>query len=197
MIAILDYGAGNTGSVLKAIKHLGYSAKTADCPECFEAASKLIFPGQGHFGAMMQALRDRRLREPLQRWLADGKPFLGICLGLQALYESSDEAPDERGLSVFRGQVRRFENIFKVPHVGWNQIEICKPSRIMAGISSGSYAYFCHSYAAPVESESVAVSHYGQIFTSVIEKEDLWGVQFHPEKSGDVGVQLLRNFLDL
>ncbi len=197
MIAILDYGAGNTGSVRKAVKYLGYSAEPADSPESVEAATKLIFPGQGHFGTMMKSLHDRRLLEPLRRWLRAGRPFLGICLGLQVLYEGSDEAPDVPGLKIFCGRVRRFENVFKVPQVGWNQIEICRESRILAGIPTGSYAYFCHSYVAPVMDGSVAVTEYGQKFTSVVEKSALWAVQFHPEKSGDVGVQVLQNFLSL
>ncbi|MGH9433656.1 MAG: imidazole glycerol phosphate synthase subunit HisH, partial [Terriglobia bacterium] len=140
-------------------------------------------------------LQDRGLMESLRRWLSEGKPFLGICLGLQALYEGSGEAPNVSGLSVFKGRVRRFENVFKVPHVGWNQIEIRSASRILAGIPSGSYAYFCHSYVAPVVAESVAVTEYGQTFTSVAERGGLWAVQFHPEKSGELGVQVLRNFL--
>ncbi|MGH9452926.1 MAG: imidazole glycerol phosphate synthase subunit HisH [Terriglobia bacterium] len=197
MIAILDYGAGNTGSVLKAVKHIGYAAEPADQPECVDAAEKLIFPGQGHFGAMMRALQERRLIESVRKCLLAGKPFLGICLGLQALYTRSDEASGVSGLNVFNGRVRRFENVFKVPHVGWNQIEIRAASRILAGVPSGSYAYFCHSYVAPVLAESVAVTEYGQTFTSVIESGNLWAVQFHPEKSGDVGMQVLRNFLNL
>jgi imidazole glycerol-phosphate synthase len=195
MIAILDYGAGNTGSVLKAVKYLGYSAAPVGCAQDLTSAEKLIFPGQGHFGAMMQALDARSLIEPLRAWMSEGKPFLGICLGLQALYEASDEAPDGSGLSIFRGRVRRFENVFKVPHIGWNQIEARSESKILAGIPSGSYAYFCHSYVAPLVAETVAATEYGQIFTSVLERGSLWAVQFHPEKSGDVGLQVLSNFL--
>jgi glutamine amidotransferase/cyclase len=195
VIAILDYGAGNTGSVLKAVKYLGYCAQPAARPEVLDDATKLIFPGQGHFGAMMEALQESRLIDPLRRWLGEGKPFLGICLGLQALFDGSEEAPASPGLSLFHGQVHRLKNVFKVPQVGWNQIEIRRESRILEGITDGSFAYFCHSYAAPVVAESVAATEYGGKFTSVFEKGALWAVQFHPEKSGDVGLKVLKNFL--
>jgi imidazole glycerol phosphate synthase glutamine amidotransferase subunit len=197
MIAVLDYGAGNTGSVLKAIRHLGYCAASASSPEQLQRASKLIFPGQGHFGAMLQGLEERRLVHPLRRWLLEERPFLGICLGLQVLYEASEESRGVEGLGVLHGKVRRFENVFKVPHVGWDQVEILKESRVLAGARNGSYAYFCHSYVAPVVEETVAVTDYGQRFTSVVEKGSLWAVQFHPEKSGNLGLEVLYNFLSL
>ncbi len=197
MIGLLDYGAGNVGSVLKAVKHLGYPAETVDRPEFLPRADKIILPGQGHFGAMMKALAERRMVEPLSKALAAGKPFFGICLGLQALYEASDEAPNVRGLGLLPGQVRRLEGVFKVPHVGWNQLEIRRDAGVFRGVTSGSFAYFCHSYYGPVTQESAAVTDYGQAFAAGVEMGSIWAVQFHPEKSGEVGLKVLRNFLEL
>jgi len=205
MIALLDYGAGNTGSVLRAVQYLGYEACIVDRPEQLAAASKIIFPGQGHFAAMMQALEDRGLIEQLRNVLRGEKPFLGICLGLQALYEGSDEAPAHPGLGLLAGRVRRLEGVFKVPHVGWSQLEIGRENsapegRLLRGIPSGSFVYYCHSYFAPQTQESVAVTDYGQRFAAAVETGEsrrLWAVQFHPEKSGEVGLRVLKNFLEL
>ena len=195
MIALLNYGAGNVGSVLKAIEHLGHKAEVVDTPERLRAAEKIIFPGQGHFGTMMRAIEDRRLLEPLRAVLADGTPFLGICLGLQALYEASDEAPEVRGLAILPGRVTRFQGVFKVPHVGWSQLEIRGPTKLFRGVADGSFVYFCHSYYGPATKESSAVTNYGQTFASGLEMNNVWAVQFHPEKSGEVGLKVLENFL--
>jgi imidazole glycerol phosphate synthase glutamine amidotransferase subunit len=195
VIALLDYGAGNVGSVLKAIRYLGHSAEIVDSPEGLVHAAGLIFPGQGHFAAMMQGLSGRRLLEPLRAFIASGKPFLGICLGLQALYEGSDEAPGAPGLGLLQGRVTRFQGVFKVPHVGWSQLEISRPARVLQDVNDSSFVYFCHSYYGPVTPESAAVTDYGQQFASVIEKGNVWAVQFHPEKSGQVGLTVLSNFL--
>ena len=195
MIALLNYGAGNVGSVLKAIEHLGHSAEVVDRPESLRAAEKVIFPGQGHFGTMMRALEERRLLEPLRDLLANGTPFLGICLGLQALYEASDEAPEVPGLALLPGRVTRFQGVFKVPHVGWSQLEIRSPSRLFQGVAEGSFVYFCHSYYGPVTKESSAVTQYGQTFAAGVEMKNICAVQFHPEKSGEVGLKVLENFL--
>ncbi len=195
MIALLDYGAGNVGSVLKAVHYLGHSAQPAHQPGLLERASKIIFPGQGHFGQMMTALGERNLFAPLKQYLSSGKPFLGICLGLQALYEGSEEAPGVAGLGVLPGRVRRFEGIFKVPHVGWSQLEIRRDSKLLAGIQPGSFVYYCHSYFGPSNGYSAAVTNYGQEFAAAIEKDSLWAVQFHPEKSAEVGLRVLDNFL--
>jgi imidazole glycerol phosphate synthase glutamine amidotransferase subunit len=200
MIALLDYGAGNVGSVLKAIRYLGYDAQPVDRPELLPSAEKVILPGQGHFGAMMKALAERRMIDPLRGMLAEGKPFLGICLGLQALYEGSDEAPDSVGFGLLPGRVKRFEGVFKVPHVGWSQLEIRRQNGLLRGVADGSFVYYCHSYYGPVTSEAVAVTTYGQTFAAAVEirsAEPLWAVQFHPEKSGEVGLRVLKNFLDL
>ena len=197
MIALLDYSAGNVGSVLKAIEHLGFSAKVVDKPESLRAAEKIILPGQGHFGTMMRALKERRLLIPLRESLAAGTPFLGICLGLQALYEASEEAPDVSGLALLPGRVTRFQGVFKVPHVGWSQLEIRGVSRLFQGIADGSFVYFCHSYYGPATQESSALTQYGQTFASGVEMKNIWAVQFHPEKSGDVGLKVLENFLSI
>src|SRR3989442_4037391 len=218
MIALIDYGGGNVGSVLKAIRYLGCPAEAVDRPEELRAATKIILPGQGHFGAMMKALDDRGMLEPLRRMIlpgdacvssegkpfpgstgvppAQGKPFLGICLGLQALYEGSDEAPGVPGLGVLRGRVKRFEGVFKVPHVGWSQLEISRDARLLRGVEPGSFVYYCHSYYGPVTPESAAITDYGQRFAAVVEAENLAAVQFHPEKSGEVGLRVLKNFLE-
>jgi len=196
MIALLDYGGGNVGSVMKAVDYLGHAAQPTDRPEELVKATKIILPGQGHFGAMMSGLAQRSLLEPLREILAAGKPYLGICLGLQALYEASEEAPDVRGLGLLPGRVRRFEGVFKIPHVGWSQLEICHESKVLRGVAPGSFVYFCHSYYGPVTENSVAVTNYGQCFAAAVEKGSLWAVQFHPEKSSEVGLSVLRNFLD-
>ncbi len=195
MIVLLDYGAGNVGSVLKAIEYLGYSAARADSPECLAAAEKVIFPGQGHFGQMMRALEERRLLEPLCGHLTNGKPFLGICLGLQALYEASEEAPGVAGLGILAGCVTRFTGMFKVPHLGWSQLEIRHRDGLLRGVADGSFVYYCHSYYGPMVPSAAAVTEYGQTFAAVVEEGNVAAVQFHPEKSGDVGLRVLSNFL--
>ena len=219
MIALIDYGGGNVGSVLKAIRYLGCPAEAVARPEELRAATKIILPGQGHFGAMMKALDDRGMLEPLRKMIlpgdtcvapsegepfrgsagvppAQGKPFLGICLGLQALYEGSDEASGVPGLGMLRGRVKRFEGVFKVPHVGWSQLEISKDARLLRGVETGSFVYYCHSYYGPVIPESAAVTDYGQRFAAVVEAANVGAVQFHPEKSGEVGLRVLKNFLE-
>lgn len=196
MIAILDYGAGNVGSVLKAVQYLGYPAQPIDRPELLNGSDKYILPGQGHFGTMIKALEERRLLKTLRKKLAAGKPFLGICLGLQALFESSAEAPDIPGLGLLPGCVLRFEGVAKVPQVGWNQLQIRRSDGLLKGISDGSFVYHCHSYYAPVTEEAVAVSEYGQTFATAIQMGNIRAVQFHPEKSGDVGLKVLKNFLE-
>ena len=195
MIALLNYGAGNVGSVLKAIEHLGHSAEVTDRPESLRSAKKIVFPGQGHFGTMMRALEERRLLGPLRDSLARGTPFLGICLGLQALYEASEEAPEVPGLALLPGCVARFQGVFKVPHVGWSQLEIRSRNGLFRGVSEGSFVYYCHSYYGPATKESSAVTHYGQTFAAGLEMKNIWAVQFHPEKSGAVGLKVLENFL--
>jgi len=195
MIGVINYGAGNVGSVLRAIQYLGYPAESVEDSSLLESADKLILPGQGHFGAMMEALEAKKMMAPLRDQMASGKPFLGICLGLQALYETSDEAPDHAGFGLLPGRVKRFEGIFKVPHLGWNQLEIRRPDGLFKGVPNGSFAYFCHSYYGPVTAETMAVTEYGQSFAAASRLGSVYAVQFHPEKSGDVGLKVLENFL--
>ena len=197
MIALLDYGAGNVGSVLKAVRYLGYDAQPVDQPGPLEDAKKVILPGQGHFGAMMDRIKERELLEPLRRRIAANKPYLGICLGLQALYEASDEAPEIPGMGFLRGRVTRFEGIDKVPQVGWNQLQVRRGDKLFQGIGEGRFVYYCHSYYGPVTEDTVAVTEYGQTYAAGIERGNIWAVQFHPEKSGEVGLKILRNFLEL
>jgi imidazole glycerol-phosphate synthase subunit HisH len=196
MIAVLDYGAGNVGSVIKAVQYLGYPVHPVERPELANGAEKYILPGQGHFGQMMQALAERRLLEALLKKIEAGKPFLGICLGLQALYESSEEAPGFRGLGLLPGRVTRFEGVFKVPHVGWSRSEWSGGSRLLSGVAPSSFVYYCHSYYGPVTAETTARTEYGRTFSAAVEKDNVWAVQFHPEKSGEVGLRVLRNFLE-
>jgi glutamine amidotransferase len=197
MIALLDYGAGNVGSVLKAVEYLGYAAQPVDCAELLDGAEKIILPGQGHFGAMMKALEERGLLEALRKRVATGTPYLGICLGLHVLYEGSAEAPGFPGLGLLAGRVKRFEGLAKVPQVGWNQLHIRRPAGLLRGILEGSFVYYCHSYYGPVTEETVAVTEYGETYAAAIEKGNIWAVQFHPEKSADVGLRVLKNFLEL
>jgi glutamine amidotransferase/cyclase len=197
MIALLDYGAGNVGSVLKAVQHLGYAAQPVDRAELLSAAPKVILPGQGHFGAMIRALEERGMIASLRRIIREGTPFFGICLGLQALYETSEEAPRCLGLGLLPGVVRRFEGVFKVPHIGWSQLKIRSHEGLFRGVEDGSFVYFCHSFYGPPTPEATAVTEYGQTFAAGVEKKKVWAVQFHPEKSGAVGLKVLRNFLEL
>lgn len=196
MIGLVDYGGGNVGSVLKAVEHLGYAAQPVDRPEVLQSAEKIILPGQGHFGAMMNALSERGLLAPLREMLNQGKPYLGICLGLQALYEASDEAPEVPGFGLLPGRVKRFEGVFKVPQVGWNQLEIRRESKLLRGVAAESFVYYCHSYYGPVTEHSVALTDYGQRYAAAVEMGNVWAVQFHPEKSSEIGLQVLKNFLD-
>ena len=196
MIAVLDYGAGNVGSVLKAVRFLGYEAESVKGAGRLEAAQEIILPGQGHFGAMMKALDEQGLIGPLRRAIDHGTPFFGICLGLQALYEGSDEANGVGGLGLIAGRVQKLEGVFKVPHLGWNQLEFDRASRLLRGVEPGSFVYYCHSYYGPVTAESVALTEYGRKFAAAVEFGNVQAVQFHPEKSGDTGLTVLRNFLE-
>lgn len=197
MITIVDYGAGNVPSVERAFQRLGARTRRAFLPEELAGATALVLPGVGHFGALARALRERELAAGLRKALEENIPFLGICLGMQALYETSVEAPGESGLGVFRGAVSTLPASVKLPHMGWNRLRAMRDSRLMRGISPDAWFYFAHSYAvASPAAEAVAVCSYGVDFTAVIEHENVFGVQFHPEKSGDAGAQVLKNFLE-
>jgi imidazole glycerol phosphate synthase glutamine amidotransferase subunit len=195
MIGVINYGAGNVGSVLRAIQYLGHPAEAVEGAKLLQTADRLILPGQGHFGSMMDMLESKKMIAPMRDQMASGKPFLGICLGLQALYETSEEAPDRAGFGLLPGHVRRFEGVFKIPHLGWSQLEILRQDGLFVGVPDGSFAYFCHSYYAPVTEETTVVTEYGQNFAAAVRTGSVYAVQFHPEKSGDVGLKVLENFL--
>lgn len=196
MIAIVDYGAGNLTSVVKAVRHLGRECAVTRDPEVVASAESWIIPGVGNFKAT-EPLANGRLGQILRDGIADGKPLLGICLGLQWMFEGSTEAGELKGLGAFPGLCERFSERVKSPHVGWNSIAFSAPSHLFAGISSGVYVYFTHSYRAPVCDDTVATCTYEEPFTAAAERGNLFGVQFHPEKSGDVGMQILENFCAL
>lgn len=197
-ITLLDYGAGNVPSVERALHRLGAESRRAATPECISTAEALVLPGVGHFEALIRALDTHNLRAPLLDALARGVPFLGICLGLQALYLASDEASDLTGLQLFPGRVRSLPPVVKLPHMGWNRLLLKRKSRLLEGIESDAYFYFAHSYAAMNDRpETVAACSYGADFVAVLEKKNIYAVQFHPEKSGSAGAQVLRNFLGL
>lgn len=197
-IALIDYGAGNVCSVERALHKLGAQSAKASKPECFRIAETLILPGVGHFAALIRALDERSLRTPLLDALKRGVPFLGICLGLQALYDSSEEAPDLHGLQILSGKVRALPANVKLPHMGWNQVRHVGNSRLLEGIDPNAHFYFAHSYgaiAAANGSCTVATCTHGSEFVAVLERENINAVQFHPEKSGAPGARLLHNFL--
>lgn len=197
MIAVVDYKAGNLTSVMKALRAVEADAILSDEPETVAKASKVILPGVGHFAAT-QFLRDRGLEQAVRERVGAGVPFLGICVGLQWLFEGSTEAPEVQGFSAFDGMCERFATTeLKVPHVGWNSLEIRDGSRLFAGVPQKAFVYFTHSYCAPVVGSTVAVAEYGQRFTAAVERDNVMGVQFHPEKSAAAGRQVLENFVRL
>ena len=197
MISLIDYGAGNMPSVLKAFAHLGLETEVIETPEQVRKASKLVLPGVGNFKSL-ERLEHSGVRAAIGQCVAQGVPFLGICLGMQWLFETSTEAPEVRGLGIFPGQCRRFSDTPRSLHVGWNQITFCNgSSRVFCGIPDSSYFYFTHSYWCPVEGSSSATSHFQTEFAAALEKANVFGVQFHPEKSGEAGLRLLKNFGEL
>ena len=197
MIALIDYGAGNLASVRKALAAIGASVWTPAVPGELGRAHGIIVPGVGHFDST-KALTEE-WRSAIRAMVDDGLPLLGICVGLQWLFEGSEEAPGVKGLSLLKGTCHIFtghENgALKVPHVGWNSITLPRQTRLMEGIDDGSQVYFTHSYAAPVVGETAAVCEYGMPFSAAVERDNVSGVQFHPEKSGDVGLKILTNWL--
>ena len=197
MIALIDYGAGNLTSVKKALASLGAEFTVpGDADQC-EGMSGLIVPGVGHFSATTAL--GAPWREAIGRAVDSGTPLLGICVGMQWLYEGSEEAPEVPGLGVLAGRVRLLKGDasqrLKIPHVGWNALELPRPSRLLTGLDSGAHVYFTHSFAAPVTTDCVASTTHAECFAAAVERDHVFGVQFHPEKSGDAGLQILRNFL--
>ncbi len=199
MIALVDYGAGNLTSVRKALTTLGADFRIPASPSECVGVSALIVPGVGHFAAT--ARLDEQWRTTIAAEVHSGTPLLGICVGMQWLFDGSDEAPGVPGLGVLPGRISRLEgdtNLrFKVPHVGWNALDFKGPARLLSGLVSGSQVYFTHSFAAPVTSACVASTTHANTFASVVERDNIFGVQFHPEKSSDAGLHILRNFLDI
>ena len=197
MIALIDYKAGNLTSVRKALSFIGSNFVVPESPSQCADASGLIVPGVGHFSAT-EALDDRWRRTILDAVNA-GTPLLGICVGMQWLFEGSDEAPGVPGLGLMQGRIARLDGDadarLKVPHVGWNALDIRRQGRLLEGLSSGAQVYFTHSYAAPITDTCAAATAHANVFSSAVERDNVFGVQFHPEKSGEAGLQILRNFL--
>jgi imidazole glycerol-phosphate synthase subunit HisH len=190
-IALIDYRAGNLTSVRKGFAAVGAELYTPSSAAELARADGIVVPGVGHFGAT--AFLDRAWRSEIQAAVTDGRPLLGICLGLQWLFDGSEEAPLP-GLGAIPGQCTRLRPIVKVPHVGWNSLEVTRPSALLDGIPDGTQVYFTHSYAAPVTAACVAATTHGDRFAAAVECDHVWGVQFHPEKSGRAGLKILENF---
>jgi len=196
MIAIIDYGAGNLVSVKKALDYLGQDCAITGDPAIVRRAARIVLPGVGNF-ASTAAIASSGLQGAITEAIQRKLPFLGICVGMQWMYTGSTEAPETPGLSLFPGQCVRFPSNVKSPHVGWNQIETASSARLFRGLPSNSFVYFTHSYRAPVNGSTVACCDYGGEFAAAIEKDLVFGVQFHPEKSGEIGLKLLANFCAL
>lgn len=195
-ISLIEYGAGNLPSVERALARQGVETERAATPDSVAAARVLILPGVGHFGQLMRTLGSRGLLAPIQKAISSGVPLLGICLGLQALFASSAEAPDDAGLSILPGNVSALPVTAKLPHMGWNQLRHVRPSVLLEGLPANAYFYFAHSYAALDAGESaIAICEHGVPFVAALERENLFAVQFHPEKSGDAGARVLANFV--
>ena len=197
MIAILDYGAGNLRSVENTLSELEAGYALARDEAGLRQAEKIILPGVGHFGQMMRALDGMNLRGALRERLEAGVPFLGICLGLQALFERSEEAPECAGLSMFPGTVKRFGTGARVPHMGWNEVKAVQGARLFRGVGEDPYLYFAHSFFVPLCAATAAVCEYTVEYTAALERGNVYGVQFHPEKSGPLGLRVMRNFVEL
>ncbi len=202
MLAVVDYGAGNLRSVLHALNHLGAGdMRLVQKPHELEGASKIILPGVGAFGAAMAQMRAQELIEPLKEALAAGIPYLGICVGMQMLFEIGEEMGRHEGFGILGGSVLRFPHFSdrKVPHMGWNRLNIKYESELLANLGERDYVYFVHSYyCAPTDPDIILASvDYGIEFAAIVQRENIYGVQFHPEKSQNIGLQILTNFLQL
>ncbi|MFP5227680.1 MAG: imidazole glycerol phosphate synthase subunit HisH [Acidobacteriota bacterium] len=194
-VTVIDYKAGNLTSVVKALRHLGAEVTVTEQPDEVIAAERIVLPGVGHFAATT-FLEERGLKSAIENRIAAGTPFLGICVGLQWLFAGSTEAPAVQGLGQFPELCERFTPGKKVPHVGWNSLSINPASKLFSGIENDSFAYFTHSWRAPVTHVTAAVTNYGESFAAAVERDHVMGVQFHPEKSGETGLRVLRNFLE-
>lgn len=199
MIAVLDYGIGNLRSAEKALQHLGVDAALTTDPAVAREAAGVVLPGVGAFGRCMEQLRESGLEPVVHEAVEAGKPFLGICIGMQMLFDASDEAPGVKGLGIIPGEVRRLAVTHeRLPHMGWNTLEIRTGSKLFDGIDDGSWLYFVHSYAPVPGDEAViaATTEYGGTVVAAVEKGRVWATQFHPEKSAANGLRLLKNFAD-
>jgi imidazole glycerol phosphate synthase glutamine amidotransferase subunit len=197
VIAIFDYGAGNLRSVENTLAELGCDYTLVRDSAGLRRAGKIILPGVGHFGQMMRALDALEVRETLIERIGAGVPFLGICLGLQALFQASEEAPEARGLGLYGGSVRRFPVGARVPHMGWNELELRRDSKLVRDLEARPFVYFAHSYYVPENEWASATCTYEVPYTAVLESGNVFGVQFHPEKSGPVGLKIVGNFAGL
>jgi glutamine amidotransferase len=197
-VTVIDYKAGNLTSVLKSLHHVGAQTVVTDSDlSLVESADCIVLPGVGHFQAT-ELLDNTGLTAAIRAAIARGVPFLGICVGMQWLYSGSTEAPSQPGLGHFAESCARFtEGTEKIPHVGWNSLAINPASRLLKGIADGSHVYFTHSFRAPVTANTAAVTHYIEDFAAAVERDNVFGVQFHPEKSSEAGLKILRNFLNL
>ena len=196
MIAIVDYGAGNLVSVKKALDWLGQECAITSDPEFVARANRVVLPGVGHFAATA-ALGRSGLQDAVAASIKRGIPFLGICVGMQWMFERSQESPETAGLGLFRGECEHFPPDVKSPHVGWSQLELAADSRLFQGIAQQAFVYFTHSFRAPLTDDTVAFCEYGGRFSAAVERDHVFGVQFHPEKSGEIGLKLLSNFCAL
>ncbi len=202
MLAVIDYGAGNLRSVLHALKHLGVERlQLVTSPEQLKGATQIILPGVGAFGAGMEQLKKQKLVSPIWDTIRQGTPYLGICLGMQFLFEFSDEMGYFEGFGILPGYVTRFpqQPALKVPHMGWNQLQFTRESPLLAGVTPGEYAYFVHSYHCVPRNGSDLLIHaeYGMQFAAAVQRDNIYGVQFHPEKSQRTGLKVLANFLKI
>ncbi len=201
MIAIIDYGAGNLQSVKKAFDFIGAESVITNDPKVILSADKILLPGVGSFGDAMDSMQKNGLVETVKECALSGKSFLGICLGLQLLFEESEESPGVKGLGIFKGKIKKFSSDMglKIPHIGWNSLEIKQKDTLFKDIPENAYVYFVHSYYLHAEDENdiATVTNYGIDFHSAVGKNNIFATQFHPEKSGDVGLQILRNFASM
>lgn len=196
MIGIIDYQASNLPSVKKALDWLGAESVITSDPQVVGSMDKLVLPGVGNFAAT-QRLYESGLSQAISSSIEKGKPFLGICVGMQWLFEGSDEAPLVNGLGLFQGRVERFAPGVKVPHVGWNSVESRNGSKLFANLGVSPFVYYTHSYRCPITDEASGVTEYGGNFAASVERGNVFGVQFHPEKSGEAGLEVLKNFLEI